>query len=364
MCILLKYKDIILYYLLFIFYEYGYFLKDADSKFAYLWRRTLKSPVATPQEYKEVVKECLSKSHTIRVEVIDIFMTPDYVSLMWDCIDHKISDYLKGDKTQHQWIVEKVDRDINHRMGLSTLYKAYSKPWVFQLIEIDRNLTPQYTTDFRVLKTTVPLQPLTDNPNEFICFLKKFPTAPILPAGFVYNSANKLGTTLTAVSEWYNNRFDVNSKWNQFASSMPKSDFVREYMDGIENNSYLPLKDELFGKDLHYDNITPVPPRVSGARNIEWGNIDFDYFDNEPIPEAVSTASVSHNGFNKKSLAARKVLKDLAGALDPEESYQKFVTMILNLGLNSKSKEELIAFLQKTDVNFSKYWNKEKLLQT
>ena len=49
----------------------------------------------------------------VATHVEDIWVVPDYYSLLVPYMDKKFSGYCKGTKTQHQWKWEKVSRAIS-----------------------------------------------------------------------------------------------------------------------------------------------------------------------------------------------------------------------------------------------------------
>jgi hypothetical protein len=313
-----------------------------------------------------MVRETLAKSDSILVDVIDIFVTPDYISLMWDCIDHKIQHCWNKLETQLQWQIEhrgEGGRDRNHRVGIDSLYRAFSAENVFEIIDVDPKITPQYTTDYRVQYSEVPWQPVTDDPTEFICFLKKFPSEPIKPAGFFRGSSDSWNTTLDAISSYYNRASSTFTQWQEFGTNMPTSDNVRDYLTKICDNSFIPLKRELFGENIPIDNTTPIPPTTSRVKT-PYGYIDFNQFDNQPIPRAKCNAHVPHHGFPKKNISPRTILSDPAAARTPQEAYELFLDKILNLQYDDATKDKLKEYLDNAKIPYAKSWDKKRLLDT
>jgi hypothetical protein len=317
----------------------------------------------TPQQYEKMVRSTLAKSDTIKVDVIDIFVTPDYISLMWDCIDHDLKHCWKRDETQLQWKFEvrPEGRDADHRVGVNSTYRSHDAEYVFEILEIDPKITPQYTTDFRVAYNEVPNQPTADNPDEHINFLIKFPNEPIKPAGFFGGSSATFTTTLQDIANWYKLKSKTFTEWSEFAPNMPSTDNVRDYLDAITARSYVPLKIQLFG-DIPLDNTTPIEPTKSRIRTT-FGVIDYDIFDGQPIPRTRSTASVSHRG-HKKTNPSRITLSDPVAARSPEEAYALFVGKILGFECEDVTKEGLYSYLNQTDLKYAKSWTKPKLLET
>ena len=341
-------------------------IKDCDAKFGTLWKATLKRPILSPQEYRQLVRTCLGKNRNIQVEVIDIFVCPDYINLMWDCIDHDIKSIWKKEQAQLQWCFEAVPRDINHRVGVHSTYRGYDQDNVFQIIEIDPLITPQYSLDFRVQYTEVPTQPTADDEFEFIGFLQKLPTREVKPVGIYKNSTRDVTRILQEINSYFTKRNNtvVLKQWSEFGETLPKSDNIREYMDDIKTNSYLPLKDELFGANITHDLTSVIQPTVSAIRKTDFGNINFETFDNEPIPKARMTASASHYGYNKSQVPPIVVFSDPAAASSPEEAYEMLLNKIFNFTEdNCPTIEGLKVFLDKADIGYKKSWRKRQLLE-
>jgi hypothetical protein len=317
----------------------------------------------TPQEYENLARSVFKKKKDARVEVIDIFICPDYIHLMWDCIDHEIKKVWKKEDTQHQWIFTSVKRDINHRCCVHTEYRAFDQPYVFNIIEIDPSITPQYTTDFRVEYAEVPNQPTHDDPNEFICFLNKFPTRDIKPVGIYKNSTYAFQKTLDEINRYFTSRKNttVLREWDEFSQKMPRSDNVRDYLDDIKRNSYIPLKEELFGRNIIHDITSEIKPTTSKVKTPQ-GNVDFERFDGEPIPRVRYNARASHHGYDKSNVPVKSVLFDPAAAKSPEEAYQMLVNKILNFTEDSCTAEGFIAYLNKANIPYRKSWRKRQLL--
>ena len=197
-------------------------IKDCDAKFGTLWKATLKRPILTPQEYAKLVRQCLGKSRNIQVEVIDIFVCPDYINLMWDCIDHDIKHIWKREQTQLQWCFTAVPRDKDHRCGVHTTYRGFDQEYVFNIIEINPLLTPQYSLDFRVQYTEVPTQPTADDPSEFICFIQKFPTREVKPVGIYRDSTRIVSKVLQDIEAYFTKRNNstVLKEWGDFSEQL------------------------------------------------------------------------------------------------------------------------------------------------
>lgn len=336
--------------------------QDCDAKFGTLWKATFKTSILTPREYEEFVRKTLGKVKNMNIEVIDILICPDYINLMYDCIDREIKNVFKRERTMHQWIFTACSRDRNHLCGVHTDYRGYDQPYVFEIESVDMNITPQYTTDFRVHYVEVPTQPSADDPNEYIGFLKKFPTREIRPVGLYRNSSNNLASCLEEIGKYYGNRSQTYNEWKLFSEdNLPQTDNVRDYLTEIRRNSYVPLKEELFGKSLCHDQTSTINPTSSKVRT-EFGVIDFDNFDGQPIPRSRIPALAPHKGYNKSNLPTRQIISDPAAAKTPAEAFELLLNKIMNFTVDSCTKEEFQLYLKKADITYKVSWNKAKLL--
>jgi len=342
-------------------------LKDCDAKFGVLWKATLRQPgILTPQEYENLVRSCLGKIRNIEVDVIDIYICPDYIYLMNDCIDHEIKHVWKKENTKLQWIMEAVQRDMNHRQGVHTEYRSYAQDQVCEIIDIDPSLTPQYTTDFRVQIGEVANQPTSDDPNEYIGFLTKFPTREIRPVGIYRNSSDWFERkTFKEIEDYFQERQNsvIVSEWQRFAENLPKSDNVREYMDEIKQSSFVPLRNELFGPFIKDDLTTEINPTISKTRT-KYGDIDFEQFDGEPIRRVRFTASAPHRGYDKTNVPQREVISDPAAAKTPEEAYSMLLEKIFSFTVDSLTADGFKSYLDKANISYAKSWKKRQLLET
>ena len=61
--------------------------------------------IKTPDTYRKCIIESMPNS---AVEVIDIFLVPDYTKMLKGCGDTNFSDYAKNEKAQLQFTFESV----------------------------------------------------------------------------------------------------------------------------------------------------------------------------------------------------------------------------------------------------------------
>jgi hypothetical protein len=80
-----------------------------------------------PVEYKEMVERSFGpdSGSSMRLEVEDIWVVPDYTAFFHSSIDGKLSLLHKGDNTQHQWRFEAVTISNFHPTGVKAMYRKY-----------------------------------------------------------------------------------------------------------------------------------------------------------------------------------------------------------------------------------------------
>ena len=65
----------------------GHTHEDIDAKFAKIWNCIRSKHVLTPQEYNAAIRAALvSSEHSIRCNVVDLFVVPDYTGNYLFCI--------------------------------------------------------------------------------------------------------------------------------------------------------------------------------------------------------------------------------------------------------------------------------------
>ena len=92
--------------------------------------------ILSPQEYKKFIYLAYGKKFP--TAVIDLWCVPDYWVLARQAenlgiMDFEFCDYAKGEKTQHQFIVEATDDIENFPCGVKTTYRKYSASEVIEI---------------------------------------------------------------------------------------------------------------------------------------------------------------------------------------------------------------------------------------
>jgi hypothetical protein len=111
----------------------GHTHEDIDSVFGVLWKNVRTKFVLTPDEYKKAIEDNLSKPSR-PCHVFDIFCIPDYKTLLEKYMDPKFVACVKKEKTQLQWKFEAVEKSIHFPNGVKTMYRAYSRDVVAEVI--------------------------------------------------------------------------------------------------------------------------------------------------------------------------------------------------------------------------------------
>jgi hypothetical protein len=299
-----------------------------------------------------------------RVDVIDIFVCPNYSELFKDCLD-PFWKYLKVEGTQLQYTFQAVPRSDTHRMGVKTNYRAFSKERVFEIIPVDADkLSHVYSTDYRVMYSKIPDEP--ENPEEVINLIEKYPVEVIKPCGFVSGSSHSLAVTLASIKRYFGEKSKTAHEWQIFVNPfLPIHDSVQEYLRDIDWNSLIPLKKQLFGPSYPVDQSSNIPAIESLERVREVNDKSNNYyFDGLRVVYAKSTASVKHRGNHGKSVPDhREILEDEAMATNPAMAKKLFIKSILSLPI-ATTVDKIKKYLTEGNIKYTKNANKEVLLNT
>lgn len=322
----------------------GHTHEDGDGLFGNLWKATRNQSVFSPEHYKALIEQTFKKDN-MDCFVHDIIVTPDYFEIIKDCVDPSLSHLWKLEYTKLQWIFNAVEPDEKHRFGVETKYRAFVQEENFEIIPVDRLLTPAYDIEYRVRHSFHKTFPLDDEPP--INILIEPPNGIIMPKGFIRNSADSLLVTLRKVASYFGDQKTLD-EWQRFKEKMPVDDNVINYINREETTWHIPLEKELFGSLCAVDTTTIVPPVVRVYRKANKGdkkkdsknnhlenitNFDREVFNHLPIQVAESTASVIHSG-NKKMIIPepRNVISDAAVPVDPASKEDQLFKYIMNLG--------------------------------
>jgi hypothetical protein len=203
----------------------GHTHEDIDGLFALIWRMLRDEHIYTPYEFAKLIVTALKKK--VKVNVVDLFCLPDYVSVLEDCIDPVLGRFVKEEWAQLQFTFESVDVSEDHPLGVKTTYRAYAQDSYIEIVEDDKDrslcgLIPQEcTVQSRPLPGEAPLNPL-----------KKLPTTDFAPAPFIAGSRKLVEEVSDRMASHYAaSRQSVSDEWtNWAANSAPLSDSAQDYV--------------------------------------------------------------------------------------------------------------------------------------
>ena len=95
----------------------GHTHEDIDALFALIWKKLRDEHIYTPLEFSKLICEALKKK--VKVNVVDIYCIPDYVSLLSDCVDSSLGRFSKEEWAQLQFVLEACDVSPDHPMGVA-----------------------------------------------------------------------------------------------------------------------------------------------------------------------------------------------------------------------------------------------------
>ena len=111
---------------------------DIDGVFGRLWKHVRNEPILTPEAYSLAVSKALTTT-AYQANVVDVFVVPDYVTYLSDCLDPRFGNYAKTEQTKHQFCFESVDRSPLFPLGVKTMYRAYAADDVIEIVQENKN---------------------------------------------------------------------------------------------------------------------------------------------------------------------------------------------------------------------------------
>jgi hypothetical protein len=219
----------------------GHTHEDIDSKFGVVWKYIRNKMVASPQQYKTALEKCLKKKDSNNfIEVIDLFAIPDYVDYFKDCLDPKFGRYCKEEQTQHQFIFEKVDKDVNFPCGVKTTYRAYSADKVIEIVDDENEELKVKVRNVQV--KTFPTAEANQCDVDGMYIMQNLPDFKLLklvpfPKGYMSN--NKLVTTVDQFSKlmkditkyFSKTQPNIVKEWEEFGKRVPDTNSVEEFVE-------------------------------------------------------------------------------------------------------------------------------------
>ena len=84
---------------------------------------------------QEAYKEALYSTFKSKVDVEDIYVIPDYSTILSECGDPNLSCYAKGENTQLQFTFTAVDISSDYPTGVKVNYRAYSSDKIYEIVK-------------------------------------------------------------------------------------------------------------------------------------------------------------------------------------------------------------------------------------
>lgn len=102
----------------------GHTHEDIDAKFAKIWTAIRNNHVVSPEDFEYFIRKVL-KSDKHPVEVFDLYVIPDYKTLLDPFVDEELEHYAKEDFTVLQFTFEAVDISDDFPMGCKVNFKLF-----------------------------------------------------------------------------------------------------------------------------------------------------------------------------------------------------------------------------------------------
>ncbi len=265
----------------------GHTHEDIDACFAHIWLLVRGLPIATLEEYKELLQTAKSKP-----EITDIYVIPDYDKLLSGCIDPQFGKWAKEEYTQLQWKFEAVPPSLHFPLGVRVMYRAYSSDQVIEIVE-----KPQGSC-LSALGQSLGLEPVLVNvhwyPNEktfparkgvvgfYLLHSMPYVTETFEPAKFDEEKSSKaFESMINEVRTTYGSSHpEVVMVWNHWWENLcPKDKTAVEYVKTHQDQFRTPLLYLFKALVDEHGNITHTINRPGWMKKIylpENNNAEFD----------------------------------------------------------------------------------------
>ena len=188
----------------------------------------------SPQEYKTVIKQAY---HKYFVEVIDIWVIPDYDLLIQPFMDKDFGQYCKTHWTQLMFKFEAVAVSEHFPLGCRTTYRRYTRDEAI-LIRKKEGETCGFIEEYCKIQWFPEATEEVQNKNGEVIqearpagffLLQRLPDERIIrPQGFRAGGFADFHKTLERVRDELPEK-NV-AEWEEFAETAPDSDDVAEYL--------------------------------------------------------------------------------------------------------------------------------------
>ena len=287
----------------------GHTHEEIDAIFGIIWKAFRNHVSLTFEDYRSIVLDAF-KDNNITAEMEDVYIIPNYVSIIEDCIDPTLENLHKEPKTQHQWKFEYVERDpIYFPLGCKTTYRSYSSRVVIELRKLPqsqcRSLVGQYTGLEPYAHYSRWYPTAQCNPSRKIegCYLLlKVPSFDYInyefpPVDIQATSYASIEKMMSEVERFFSDpEYDyVRSSWR---------DWTRKYGPPSANSTGLDYLQKLRSENSDTADLYEVPlkeilcnPTNILKRRKKWDTIDTHAFlnslDIEELPKELSAATNS-----------------------------------------------------------------------
>jgi len=113
----------------------GHTHADIDAIFGRLWKALRDIHVSSAQAYRQKIIEHLSVFGSYTAKVVDLFVIPNYKTLLNMCVDPNFERYAKEEYTQLQWTFEAVpSNNDTYPFGCKTTYRAFCQDKVMEIV--------------------------------------------------------------------------------------------------------------------------------------------------------------------------------------------------------------------------------------
>jgi hypothetical protein len=222
----------------------GHTHEDIDGKFALIWKKIRDRHILTPQEYKIAIAAALEYKELF-VLVHDLFVVPDYTSLLSSLIDGNFGRYAKGEWTHLQFEFVAVDVSADFPLGVKTTWRQYCADSVVRIVE-DAEAECGFADELLRVKSFPAAVP-EDGIVEGAYLLQSLPVGIPAPEAFEPDSRAKLEKVVATFKKMFRSAPEAIEQWEVFAADhAPPSDDAGDYVANMP--LHIPFCDVLFSR--------------------------------------------------------------------------------------------------------------------
>lgn len=201
----------------------GHTHEDIDALFAKIWKAIRGDAVLTPEQYKKMIEEAVSKRNKV-AQVKDVFVVPNLSEYFEEFIDQEIKNYTKMDDAKLQFTFDAVPPSADYPGGVKVTYRYFSAE---KVIEIKEGEGPNFPLGFQAIQTTVLNHPdPTLGEAPFTTFrMLPTPRTEFKAVPFIQGARAKIEKVAAATCAKVPLE-DVARGWASFLSEYPENDDV------------------------------------------------------------------------------------------------------------------------------------------